>query len=76
MKFVFYGYAVSLMLEEAWRNFGAHLARFGDLATFLTKNDCFRNFKSRVCKTYRKYNTAEYSRTFGKIVNFARQALL
>ena len=75
MKFVFYCYAVSLCLEELSDIFGDNLARFGDLAKFLAKNEFSRNFKSRVCKNNRKRDTAEYSRTFREIVNVACQAL-
>ena len=76
MEFVLHGYAVSLMPGETRRCFGDSLARFSDLATFLVKNEYDRNFKSRVCNINRMRDTAEYSRIFGEIVNFALQALL
>ena len=34
MKFVLYDYAVSLIPEGAWRQFGDNLAKFGELLTF------------------------------------------
>ena len=68
MKFVFYCYSVSLMPGGAWRYFwqqfnkiwrlgdifGDNLARFCDLATFLAKNECSRNLKSRACNVNNK----------------------
>ena len=72
MKFILYGYAVSLMPGEL----GDCLTRFGDFATFLAKNGYFRYFKPRVCKTNRKQDTAEYSRTYGEIVNLVHRAPL
>ena len=44
--------------------------------TFLAKNDCFRNLKSRACNINRKWDLPEWSRTIGEIVNFARQTPL
>ena len=40
------------------------------------KNECSRNFKFRVYRTYRKRDIGEYSRTFCDIVNFVRQTPL
>ena len=76
MKFVFYCYAVSLMSGGAWQIFGENSARFGDLATFLTKNECSRNLKSRTSNVNRKRDLPKCSRSTGEIGNFARQAKL
>ena len=72
MKFVLYAYAVPLIRGGSWRHFGDNLARSGDFVTFFAKYGCFRNFKLRVCKTYMKRDTDEYSRIFCKLLNFAR----
>ena len=76
MKFVFNCYTVSLIWEELGDIFGDSLARFGDLATFLAKNEYSRNFKPRACNINRKRDLPECSGTTGEIVNFARQAPL
>ena len=62
------------MLEELGNSFGDNLARFGDLATFLAKNECFRNFRFRACNINRKRDLPECSRSTGKIGNFACEA--
>ena len=39
MKFVLYGYAVSLMPKGAWRHFRDNFARFGDSGYFWQKTN-------------------------------------
>ena len=72
MKVVFYFYTVSFMPRAA----GDNLAKFGDLTTFLERNECSRNFKSRACNINRKRDLPEGFRATGEIVNFARHAPL
>ena len=76
MKFVFYCYTVSLIPGGAWQHCGDNLARLGDLATFLEKNECSRNLKSGASNINRKRDLPECCRSTDEIVNFARQAPL
>ena len=63
-------------MEELDEIFSENLVRSGDLATFLGKNKCSREFKYQACNINKKQDIAEYSRTFGNIVNFVHEALL
>ena len=73
MKFILYVHIVSLMPGGAWLH---NLARFGDIAIFLAKNEYSTDFKSGDCRTNKKRDTAECSGTIGEIVNFPSQAPL
>ena len=58
------------------RSFRLHckFSAWKSLAISLAKNEFSMNFKSRVCRTNRKPDIEEYSRTFEKIVNFTSQS--
>ena len=58
----------------AWPHFGDNLMKFGDLASFLAKNEYSRNFKSQICRSNRKRDIGEYLRNFCEIVIITHQA--